>query len=129
MPIHENGGENPASVSAIHIILSVDPSENQSDVSTFYFHDLPKYDANGTTVRYGVREVWVDDSGNEIALSSLNAENNPELAELYARLNEVFSEYQVTSVENYKIDPTHDADDQHMIDITNKRVGLKSVTW
>lgn len=51
------------------------------------------------------------------------------MAELYARLNEVFSEYQVTSVENYKIDPTHDADDQHMIDITNKRVGLKSVTW
>ena len=129
VPIHDNGGENPASVSAIQIILSVDPSENQSDVSTFYFHDLPKYDANGTTVRYGVREVWVDDSGNEIALSSLNAENNPELAELYARLNEVFSEYQVTSVENYKIDPTHDADDQHMIDITNKRVGLKSVTW
>ena len=52
-------------VSSIQPILTADTKSNSLD-----FWNLPKYDTNGTVVRYTVEEVWLD-GGNEITLDQL----------------------------------------------------------
>ena len=105
-----NAGERPVS--------SIQTMDLNEDISTYYFYNLPKYDTNGTTVRYTVEEVWVDGNNNPIDLGE------------YPELNTLWSEYQTEMEETpYTVDPEHRDSDMQEILITNRRSGVKTVTW
>ena len=107
VPIKDNEDQP---VSSVQPILTADEEYHE-----IYFHNLPKYDTNGTVVRYTVEEVWLDQTGNEITLSAAN------YPEVYA----LWSTY-TRSVEETSYDANDGAleNDTQEITLTNTRTRL-----
>ena len=112
VPIKDNKDQP---VSSVQPILTADEEYHE-----IYFHNLPKYDTNGTVVRYTVEEVWLDQTGNEITLSAAN------YPEVYA----LWSTY-TRSVEETSYDANDGAleNDTQEITLTNTRTGVTDAVW
>ena len=112
VPIKDNEDQP---VSSVQPILTADEEYHE-----IYFHNLPKYDTNGTVVRYTVEEVWLDQTGNEITLSAAN------YPEVYA----LWSTY-TRSVEETSYDANDGAleNDTQEITLTNTRTGVTDAVW
>ena len=113
VPIMDNEGQP---VSSVQPILTEDEK-----IETIYFHNLPKYDTNGTVVRYTVEEVWLH-NGEEIALSELQTIS----PDVYA----LWSTY-TRSVEETSYDANDGAleNDTQEITLTNTRTGVTDAVW
>ena len=112
VPIKDNEDQP---VSSVQPILTADEEYHE-----IYFHNLPKYDTNGTVVRYTVEEVWLDQTGNEITLSAANYPEVSALWSTYAR-----------SVEETSYDANDGAleNDTQEITLTNTRTGVTDAVW
>ena len=96
---------------------AVQPIDFSADTSKYYFFSLPKYDVNGTSVRYTVEEVFLDASGKEV-----DPEDYPEVSKYWAQ-------YAVSVTEgDYRINDTHTLDEQ-AIQVTNSLAGVKDIQW
>ena len=113
VPIKDNE-DRP--VSSVQPILTADEEYHE-----IYFHNLPKYDTNGTVVRYTVEEVWLH-NGEEIALSELQTIST----DVYA----LWSTY-TRSVEETSYDANDGAleNDTQEITLTNTRTGVTDAVW
>ena len=113
VPIRDNKGQP---VSSVQPILTADEEYHE-----IYFHNLPKYDTNGTVVRYTVEEVWLH-NGEEIALSELQTIS----PDVYA----LWSTY-ARSVEETSYDANDGAleNDTQEITLTNTRTGVTDAVW
>ena len=102
-------------VSSVQPILTADEEHHK-----IFFYNLPKYDTNGTVVRYTVEEVWLDQTGKEITLSAAN------YPEVYA----LWSTY-TRSVEEASYDANDGAleNDTQEITLTNTRTGVTDAVW
>ena len=103
-------------VSSIQPILTADTKSNSLD-----FWNLPKYDTNGTVVRYTVEEVWLD-GGNEITLDQLRTIS----PEVYALWNTYTSSVKEKS---YTANDGENKNDEQKITLTNKRTGVTDAVW
>ena len=103
-------------VSSIQPILTADTKSNSLD-----FWNLPKYDTNGTVVRYTVEEVWLD-GGNEITLDQLRTIS----PEVYALWNTYTSS---VKEESYTVNDGENKNDEQKITLTNKRTGVTDAVW
>lgn len=103
-------------VSSIQPILTADTKSNSLD-----FWNLPKYDTNGTVVRYTVEEVWLD-GGNEITLDQLRTIS----PEVYALWNTYTSSIKE---ESYTANDGENKNDEQKITLTNKRTGVTDAVW
>lgn len=112
VPIKDNEDQP---ISSVQPILTADEEYHE-----IYFHNLPKYDTNGTVVRYTVEEVWLDQTGNEITLSAANYPEVYALWSTYAR-----------SVEETSYDANDGAleNDTQEITLTNTRTGVTDAVW
>ena len=112
VPIMDNEGQP---VSSVQPILTA--GEEHPEI---LFYNLPKYDTNGTVVRYTVEEVWLDQTGKEITLSAAN------YPEVYA----LWSTY-TRSVEETSYDANDGAleNDTQEITLTNTRTGVTDAVW
>lgn len=111
VPIRDSE-KNPASS-----IQTVDLSQS-SNKQIFYFYNLPKYDENSTIVRYDVKEVWVDEKGQEIDI------------EKYEKLYSIWSEYKTSYEEiSYKTYENHGKPDEQAISVKNRLSDTKTLTW
>ena len=113
VPIKDNKDQP---VSSVQPILTADEEYHE-----IYFHNLPKYDTNGTVVRYTVEEVWLY-NGEEIALSELQTIS----PDVYA----LWSTY-TRSVEETSYDANDGAleNDTQEITLTNTRTGVTDAVW
>lgn len=113
VPIKDNEDQP---VSSVQPILTADEEYHE-----IYFHNLPKYDTNGTVVRYTVEEVWLY-NGEEIALSELQTIS----PDVYA----LWSTY-TRSVEETSYDANDGAleNDTQEITLTNTRTGVTDAVW
>lgn len=113
VPIKDNVDQP---VSSVQPILTADEEYHE-----IYFHNLPKYDTNGTVVRYTVEEVWLH-NGEEIALSELQTIS----PDVYA----LWSTY-TRSVEETSYDANDGAleNDTQEITLTNTRTGVTDAVW
>lgn len=116
------GGENVFIQNDLgETVFSIQPILTEDEkIETIYFHNLPKYDTNGTVVRYTVEEVWLDQTGKEITLSAAN------YPEVYA----LWSTY-TRSVEETSYDANDGAleNDTQEITLTNTRTGVTDAVW
>ncbi len=104
-------------------IQRIDLTDNQKE---YYFYNLPKYDREGTTVQYDVREVWVVEGENQLIEKVLSAS---ELKDDYPQLYELVAEYQARySDQSYEPGDLHDADQQSLT-VTNYLTGTKDIIW
>ena len=103
-------------VSSIQPILTADTKSNSLD-----FWNLPKYDTNGTVVRYTVEEVWLD-GGNEITLDQLRT-ISPEVYALWTTYTSSVKE------ESYTANDGENKNDEQKITLTNKRTGVTDAVW
>ena len=96
------------------------------DEQTIYFWNLPKYDTNGASVRYTVKEIFVDKTGNEVSESELNADN---ASSEYKAVAEAYRDYS-SSVEAgpYEVSENHALDTQAFT-LSNKLSITKDVSW
>ncbi|WP_273481967.1 ICP22 family protein [Dysosmobacter welbionis] len=103
-------------VSSIQPILTADTKSNSLD-----FWNLPKYDTNGTVVRYTVEEVWLD-GGNEITLDQLRT-ISPEVYVLWTTYTSSVKE------KSYTVNDGENKNDEQKITLTNKRTGVTDAVW
>ena len=103
-------------VSSIQPILTADTKSNSLD-----FWNLPKYDTNGTVVRYTVEEVWLD-GGNEITLDQLRT-ISPEVYVLWTTYASSVKE------KSYTVNDGENKNDEQKITLTNKRTGVTDAVW
>ena len=103
-------------VSSIQPILTADTKSNSLD-----FWNLPKYDTNGTVVRYTVEEVWLD-GGNEITLDQLRT-ISPEVYALWTTYTSSVKE------KSYTANDGENKNDEQKITLTNKRTGVTDAVW
>ena len=103
-------------VSSIQPILTADTKSNSLD-----FWNLPKYDTNGTVVRYTVEEVWLD-GGNEITLDQLRT-ISPEVYALWTTYTSSVKE------KSYTVNDGENKNDEQKITLTNKRTGVTDAVW
>ena len=95
--------------------------DGPANPSSYTFFNLPKYDTNGTTVRYTVDEVWMD-TGGEVSLERM--------ASQYPELYKIWKEYQVQIEEvSYEVKDGRKENDKQEISITNRRSYSKEVSW
>ena len=117
------GGENVFIQNDLgETVFSIQPILTEDEkIETIYFHNLPKYDTNGTVVRYTVEEVWLH-NGEEIALSELQTIS----PDVYA----LWSTY-ARSVEETSYDANDGAleNDTQEITLTNTRTGVTDAVW
>lgn len=117
------GGENVFIQNDLgETVFSIQPILTEDEkIETIYFHNLPKYDTNGTVVRYTVEEVWLH-NGEEIALSELQTIS----PDVYA----LWSTY-TRSVEETSYDANDGAleNDTQKITLTNTRTGVTDAVW
>lgn len=117
------GGENVFIQNDLgETVFSIQPILTEDEkIETIYFHNLPKYDTNGTVVRYTVEEVWLH-NGEEIALSELQTIS----PDVYA----LWSTY-TRSVEETSYDANDGAleNDTQEITLTNTRTGVTDAVW
>ena len=112
-PIRDKEG-NP--VDAIQN-LSLDPDP---DEQTIYFWNLPKYDTNGASVRYTVKEVFVDENGDEVNINE---------GEQYKAVAEAYQDYSSTLTAGpYTVGENHALDTQDFT-LSNKLSITKDVSW
>ena len=91
------------------------------DNQSVYFFHLPKYDQEGASVRYTIREIFVDADGNEITPI--------QLAKNYPAVYLASQEYSVTyQAGDYEVTPDHTRDTQ-TIQVVNQLSDTKTVTW
>ncbi len=104
-------------------VSSIQDIDLNQDTSTYYFHNLPKYDRNGLVVKYTIAEVWLDSQGNILSTS--------QLAEAYPELYALWKEY-ATSIQlvSYTVEEEslHSVDTQVM-EVNNRKIGSKSIVW
>ncbi len=112
VPILDGDGQNASSDR--EIILTEDTSE-------YKFFGLPKYDRNGSVVRYEVVEIWLDGNGAVVDIETI-AQSYPELYELIKEYNVGYEET------GYTVGHKHEADSQS-ITVTNRLSGTKSIMW
>lgn len=116
-PVKEEGGLTGDDREKGSAIVPIELSE---DSFTCYFWNLPKYDQNGSVVRYSVEEVWLNEEGQEVTLEEMSQK----YPDLYALVAEYSSGYQETFVTS----DLHDVDTQ-TVTVTNKLTGTKEVRW
>lgn len=83
-----------------------------------YFWHLPKYDGNGASVRYNIREIIVDDQGNEIT----DLTTYPDVAKILQEYN------QTSKAGPYVVGQNHALDTQEFT-LTNKLDNTTDVSW
>lgn len=91
------------------------------DAQELYFWNLPKYDSNGVSVEYTVREVWRDPSGEEISTADMQ-DKYPELYGLWMTFGSSKSS-------DYQVNHDQKEHDKQSVDVTNRLTGTKSVMW
>lgn len=105
---------------------------------TFHFYGLPKYDVDGSVVRYTVREVWLDASGKHVENLSEYFDNylpeNYEARETLLRLLDEFSSSVVETAYDVNPDtpgeePDAFQDDVQKITVTNALREVKTIYW
>lgn len=111
-PIKDNGDNGGNAVDSIQLL------DLTEDDQTLYFWNLPKYDGNGASVRYTVKEIIVDSDGKEV--TDLTGYND---------VAEAWSEYQKTSQAGpYMVGENHALDTQKFT-LTNKLDNTTDVSW
>ena len=123
-PTTPNG--EPVAAPSRQIVLS---KEGSSDAA--YFWNLPKYNLDGSTVRYEVREVWLENTGEgsykEVTLSATS----------HSTIYKLYQEYQ-TSIREVSYtaggadnqgEQQDGAPDDQQIAVTNRLTGTKDVQW
>ena len=107
--------------------IAVPTGENKT--REYYFHNLPKYDLNGTTVRYAVVEGLVDGNGNFQTIGDYLASNpNTTLAEELRNWSVSYGEETYNSAVDGTEDEGKDLDTQ-VVPISNTLTGSKPVSW
>lgn len=116
-PIKDNTG---ASVDAIQ---NLDTTQSEQ---TIYFWNLPKYDTNGASVRYTVKEIFVDADGTEVSESKLSADG---ASDQYKAVAAAYRDYS-SSVKAgpYEVSDDHALDTQDFT-LSNKLSATKDVSW
>ncbi len=89
--------------------------------SVYEFFNLPKYDRNGSSVRYSVEELWLNDNGEIVTMNEIRT-NYPDLYTL-------ISEYNVQYEQTDYIVGDHYSSDEEIFVVTNKLSATKSVEW
>ena len=104
----------------------------------FYFYGLPKYDVDGSVVRYTVREVWLDGNYNPVPSLSAYFEENlqddyPERETLLRLLDEFSSSVVETAYDVNPDTPGEELDafqdDVQKITVTNGLREVKTIYW
>lgn len=109
--IKDNTG---ASVDAIQ---NLDTTQSKQ---TIYFWNLPKYDTNGASVRYTVKEIFVDADGTEVNINE---------GEQYKAVAEAYRDYSSTLTAGpYNVGENHALDTQDFT-LSNKLSATKDVSW
>ena len=115
--IKDNTG---ASVDAIQ---NLDTTQSKQ---TIYFWNLPKYDTNGASVRYTVKEIFVKEDGTEVSESELSAAG---ASEAYKAVAEAYQDYSSTLTAGpYNVGENHALDTQDFT-LSNKLSATKDVSW
>ena len=104
-------------------VIPIDLTEEPNTTATYTFEGVPKYDSNGNTANYEVRESWVVEDGG--TYRELTAE---ELREEYPTLYALYSEYRTSVTSDYEVGELHDQDTQ-TVTVTNSLSGTKTVNW
>lgn len=108
-PIQNKQGDPVASIQALDL---------DNETQTLYFWNLPKYDANGASVRYTVEEVFIDNTGKTIPKEKLPKD-----------VAEAYKEYSLSIQPGpYLVGDNH-AEDTQEFTLTNKLSGTKDVEW
>ena len=98
--------------------------DTEASTYTYYFNNLPKYDLNGSTVSYEVRESWgIEQDGEYVELT------DEELEKKYPKLYELYKEYTTSMTTSYDVTGELHTSDQQMVEITNQLTGSKTVQW
>ena len=113
VPIQDRDGKQ---VSSVQPILTGDTVSVSLD-----FWNLPKYDTNGTVVRYTVEEVWLN-NGSEITPDQLRT-IAPEVYALWSTYTSSVKE------ESYTANDGEKKNDEQKITLTNKRTGVTDAVW
>ena len=109
--IEDNEGKNVDSVQLLNL--------TQSEQILYFWH-LPKYDGNGASVRYTVKEIFVDQDGKEV--TDLTAPK-------YSDVLEAWREYNATTAQGpYVVGKNHALDTQDFT-LTNKLDDTTDVSW
>ena len=121
--------------SVIPIALPTD-IENDTPVGkvqTYYFSNLPKFDANGTIVRYTVEEGLMDDQGDFISFEdyrSKHGSQNVLVKALSTWSMTIREESYQTAVDIVEPNPDANKDvDWQTMAATNSLVGTKDAKW
>ncbi len=115
-------GEREGSTGEAIQQINLDREVNQQK---FYFYNLPKYDAAGSTARYTVEEVWIrTKDGKEMTIADMQADTA--YADLLALWSEVHTEIEET---DYQVSDNRGVADTQTIDVTNRLSGSKNITW
>ena len=104
-------------------VIPIDLTAEPNTTATYTFQGVPKYDINGNTANYEVRESWVVENGR--TYRELTAE---ELRDNYSDLYALYSEYRTSVTSDYKVGELHDQDIQ-TVTVTNSLSGTKTVNW
>ncbi len=104
-------------------VLPIDLEAAPNTEKKYSFAEVPKYDINGNTVNYEVRESWVVEEDG--SYRELTAE---ELQKDYPGLYELYSEYRMEMTSKYEVGALHDGDVQ-TVTVKNSLVGVKDVSW
>ena len=97
-----------------------------------YFWNLPKYNLDGSTVRYEVREVWLANTGEGGTYEkvTLSTASYPTIYELYQEYQTSIREVSYTAGgANNQGDQQDGAPDDQQIAVTNRLTGTKDVQW
>ena len=116
----------PVAAPSRQIVLS---KAGSSDAA--YFWNLPKYNLDGSTVRYEVREVWLANTGDDGAYVEVtNLSAYPTIYELYQEYQTSIREVSYTAggADNQEEQQDGAPDDQQ-IAVTNRLTGTKDVQW
>ena len=109
------------------IVLSKDGSSDAA-----YFWNLPKYNLDGSTVRYEVREVWLAKDSTSSTYTEVH-----DLSTAYSEIYALYQEYQ-TSIREVSYtaggadnqgEQQDGAPDDQQIAVTNRLTGTKDVRW
>lgn len=97
---------------------------------TIYFWNLPKYNADGEVVRYTIKELWVDSTGNPVV-------SLPEaLATAYAEFTSTITETEYIAIGEEDEEDGEESsinrdeyNDKHDFSCVNSLSGTKTVEW
>ena len=104
-------------------VLPIDLEAVPNKEKKYSFAEVPKYDINGNTVNYEVRESWVvEEDGSYRELTAEELQTN------YPRLYELYSEYRMEMTSKYEVGALHDGDVQ-TVTVKNSLGGVKDVSW